>query len=130
MTSCVNVCDVKSADKRYACLKIVNNKTKLNLTCVSSHRCLGSPRPTCGQGKGIPAKRFISLEEINLFRPKQNYGFYLFDKSWYFPVKHVIYVTIFGHSSPAKSSSAVENLLSPFILTRGPNEILMVMYIF
>ena len=28
MTSFVNVCDVKSAEKRYACLKIVNNKTK------------------------------------------------------------------------------------------------------
>ena len=43
MTSFVNVCDVISAEKRYACLKIVNNKTKLNMTCVSSHRCLGSP---------------------------------------------------------------------------------------
>ena len=26
MTSFVNVCDIKSAEKRYACLKIVNNK--------------------------------------------------------------------------------------------------------
>ena len=30
MTSFVNVCDVKSAEKLYACLKIVNNKTKIN----------------------------------------------------------------------------------------------------
>ena len=37
MTSFVNVCDVKSAEKRYACLKIVNNKTKMNKTCVLSH---------------------------------------------------------------------------------------------
>ena len=42
MTSFVNVCDVKSVEKRYTCLKIVNNKTKMNMTCVSSHRCLGS----------------------------------------------------------------------------------------
>ena len=42
MTSFVNVCDVKSAEKRYACVKIVNNKTKINKTFVSSHRCLGS----------------------------------------------------------------------------------------
>ena len=39
-------------------------------------------------------KGFISLEEINLSRQKQNYRFYLFDKSWYFPFKHVIYVII------------------------------------
>ena len=43
MTSFVNVCDVKSAEKRYACLKIVKNKTKINKTCGSSHRCLESP---------------------------------------------------------------------------------------
>ena len=36
-------------------------------------------------------KGFISLEEINLSWQKQNYRFYLFDKSWYFPAKHVIY---------------------------------------
>ena len=28
----VNVCDGKSAEKRYACLKIVNNKTKMIMT--------------------------------------------------------------------------------------------------
>ena len=48
MTSFVNVCEVKSAEKRYACVKIVNNKTKMNKTCVSSH--------PCGQEKGVPAK--------------------------------------------------------------------------
>ena len=53
MTSFVNVCDVKSAEKRYACLKIVNNKTKMNKTCVSSHRCLGSP---VVREKGVTAK--------------------------------------------------------------------------
>ena len=49
MTSFVNVCDVKSAEKRCACLKIVNNKTKMNKTCFSSY--------PCGQQKGVPAKR-------------------------------------------------------------------------
>ena len=34
---------------------------------------------------------FISVEEINLSRQKQSYRFYLFDKSWNFSVKHVIY---------------------------------------
>ena len=42
MTSFVIVCDVKSADKRYADLKIVNSKMKMNMTCVLSHPCLGS----------------------------------------------------------------------------------------
>ena len=88
MTSFVNVCDVKSAKKLYACLRIVNNKTKKNMTCASSHLCLGSP---VVRKKEFLLKRFISLEEINLSRQKQNYRFYLFDKSWYFPAKHVIY---------------------------------------
>ena len=88
MTSFVNVCDVKSAEKCYACLKIiVNNKTKMNITCVSSHRCFGSP---VVRKKDFRLKGFISLEEINLSRQKQNYRFYLFDKSWYVPTKHVI----------------------------------------
>ena len=88
MTSFVNVSDVKSAEKRYACLKIVNDKKKMNKTCVSSHQCLGSP---VARKKEFRLKRFISLEIINLSRQKQNYGFYLFDKSWYLPAKHVIY---------------------------------------
>ena len=83
MTSFVNVCDIKSAEKRYACLKIVNNKTELNMTCVSSHRCLGS---SVVRKKEFRLKGFISLEEINLSRQKQNYRFYLSDKSLYFPV--------------------------------------------
>ena len=87
MTSFVNVCDVKNAEKRYACLKIVNNKSKLNMTCVSSHRCLGSHVVRKNEFR---LKGFISLEEINLSMQKQNYRFYLFDKSWYFPTKHVI----------------------------------------
>ena len=66
-------------------LKII--KTKMNKTCVSSHRCLGSP---VVRKKEFRLKGFISLEEINLSRQKQNYGFYLFYKSWYFPAKHVI----------------------------------------
>ena len=41
--------------------------------------------------KEFRLKGFISLEEINLSRQKQNNRFYLFDKSWYFLVKHVIY---------------------------------------
>ena len=88
MTSFVNDCDIKSAEKRYACLKIVNNKTKMKMTCVSSHRCLGSP---VVRKKEFRLNGFISLEEINRSGQKQNYRFYLFDKSWYFPVKHVIY---------------------------------------
>ena len=82
MTSFVNVCDVKSAEKRYACLKIVNNKTKMNMTRVSSHRCLGS---LLVRKKEFRLKGFIFLEEINLSRQKRNYRFYLFDKSSIFP---------------------------------------------
>ena len=77
MTSFVNVCDVKSAEKRYACLKTVNNKTKMNMTCVSFRRCLGS---LVARKKEFQLKGFISLEEINLCKQKQNYRFYLFDK--------------------------------------------------
>ena len=133
MTSFVNVCDVKHAEKGYASLTIVNDKTKMNMTsdfiwefrklpfpshlgiyfnkigkisakiheigkikaifglgmrpiyglknseikslmtCVSSHRCL--------RKKEFRLKGFISLEEIYLSRQKQNYRFYLFDKS-------------------------------------------------
>ena len=52
MTSFVNVCDVKSAEKRYACLKVVNSKTQLNdMRFISS-----MPWVTCGQEKGVPAK--------------------------------------------------------------------------
>ena len=63
MTPFDNVCDVKSARKHYACFKVVNNKTKLNMTCVSSHRCLGSP---VVRKREFRLKGFISLEEINL----------------------------------------------------------------
>ena len=87
MFSFVDVCDVKSAEKRYACLKIVNNKMKMNMTCVSSHRYLQSP---VVKKKEFRLKGFNFLEEINLFRQNQNYRFYLFDKSWYFPAKYVI----------------------------------------
>ena len=87
MTSFINVSDVKRAEKRLACLKIVNNKTKMNMTCVSYHPCLGSP---VVRKKEFRLKGFISLEEINLSMQKQNYQFNLFDKSWYFPAKHVI----------------------------------------
>ena len=62
MTSFVNVCDVKSAD----------NKTKMNNPCVLSHRCLGSPVVRKNE---FQLEGFISLEEINLSRQKQNYGF-------------------------------------------------------
>ena len=68
MTSFINVYDVKRAEKRYACFKIVNNKTKINMTCVSSHRFLGSP---VVRKKQFLLKGFISLEEINLLRRKQ-----------------------------------------------------------
>ena len=101
MTPFVNVCDVKSAKKRYACFKIVNNKTKMNKTCVSYHRCLGSP---VVRKKEFRLEGFISLEEINLSRQKQNYGFYLFDKSWYLPAKHVIYRLYISFCHQSKAS--------------------------
>ena len=41
--------------------------------------------------KEFRLKRFISQEEINLLRQKQNYRFYVFDKSWNYSVNHVIY---------------------------------------
>ena len=72
MTSFVNACDVKSAEKRFACLKIVNDKTKLNMTCVSSHRCLGSP---VVRKKEFRLKGFISLEEIKIYFPRGNKSF-------------------------------------------------------
>ena len=68
MTSFVYVCEVKSAEKRNACLKVVNNKTKMKMKCVPSHRCLGSP---VVRKKEFRLKGFIFLEEINLSRQKQ-----------------------------------------------------------
>ena len=78
MKSFVNVCDVKSAEKRYACLKLINDETKMSMTCVSSHRCL---RSLVVRKKEFRLKGFISLEEISLSGQKQNYRFYFFDKS-------------------------------------------------
>ena len=40
---------------------------------------------TCGQQKGVPAK-----DKKQNYK-KQNYRFYLFDKSWNFSIKHVLY---------------------------------------
>ena len=53
MTSFVNVCDVKSAEKRYDCLNFVNNKNEneYDMRFISS-----MPWVTCGQEKGVPAK--------------------------------------------------------------------------
>ena len=51
MTTFVNVCDVKSAEKRYDCLNFVNNKTKMNMRFISS-----MPWVTCGQEKAVRAK--------------------------------------------------------------------------
>ena len=67
---------------------MLNIKTKMNMTCDSSHRCL---RSLVVRKKEWRVNGFISQEEINLSRQKQNYRFYMFDKSWYFPAKHVIY---------------------------------------
>ena len=55
MTSLGNVCDFKSTEKRYACLKIVNNESKMNMTCVSKFNS-SMHWVTCGQEKGVPAK--------------------------------------------------------------------------
>ena len=84
MTSFVNVCDVKSGEKRYVCLKIVNNKTKLNMTCVSSHRRLGS---AVVMKKEFRLKGFISLEEINLSRQKKTTDFICLINHGIFPSK-------------------------------------------
>ena len=62
MMSFVNVCDIKNTEKRYACLKIVITKTKMNMTCVSSHT-LGL-RSLVVRKKEFRFKGFISLEEI------------------------------------------------------------------
>ena len=53
MTSFDNVCDVKSAEKRYDCLNFVNNKNEneYDMRFISS-----MPWVTCGQEKGVPAK--------------------------------------------------------------------------
>ena len=53
MASFVYVCDVKSAEKRYACLKIVNNKNEneYDMGFISS-----MPWVSCGQEKGVQAK--------------------------------------------------------------------------
>ena len=60
MTSFVNVYDVKSAEKRYACLKIVNNKTKMYI--------LIDALVTFGQEKGVQAK--------GIYFPRGNKAFY------------------------------------------------------
>ena len=70
MTSFVNVCDVKSTEKRYACLKFVNSKTKIKYEMLPSHQYLGS---LVVRKKEFRLKGFISLEEINLSRQKQYY---------------------------------------------------------
>ena len=67
MTSFVNVCDVKSAEKHYVCLKIVNE-----YDMRSYYRSLGS---FVVRKKEFWLKGFISLDEINLSRQKQNYQF-------------------------------------------------------
>ena len=45
---------------------------------------------TCGQGKGVLAKEIYFPRGNKYSRQKQNYSFYLFDKSWNFSDKHVI----------------------------------------
>ena len=67
MTSFVYICDVKSAEKCNACLKLRNNKMKMIMTCVSSHRCLES---LVVRKKEFLLKGFISLKEINLGKNK------------------------------------------------------------
>ena len=61
--------------------KIAINKTKMNRTCVSSHRCLGS---FVVRKKEFQLKGFISLKVINLSRQTQNYRIYLGETSWHF----------------------------------------------
>ena len=52
------------------------------------------PWVTCGQEKGVPAIETYFPEEINFSRLKQSHRFYVFDKSWNFSIKHVIYYFI------------------------------------
>ena len=59
MMSFVIVCEVKSPEKHYACLKIVNIKNEYDMRFISL-----MPWVTCDQEKGVQA---------NLSRQKQNY---------------------------------------------------------
>ena len=59
---------VTSKEEALCLFKIVNNKTKMNITCVSSHRFLGS---LVARKNELRLKRFIALEEINLSRQKK-----------------------------------------------------------
>ena len=63
------------------------------MTCLSLIDALGH----LWSKKEFQLKGFIFLKEMNLSRQKQNYRFYLFDKSWYFPAKHVICIYIQKH---------------------------------
>ena len=78
----------------------------MNMACVSSQRCLGS---LVVRKKEFQLKRFISLEEINLSRQKQNYRFYLFDKSWNFSIKPVILLLNVNSSPPKPLDIAASN---------------------
>ena len=55
----------------------------MNNPYVPSHRYRG-------QEKGVPARGIYFPRGNKISWQKQNYGFYLFDKSWYLPAKHVI----------------------------------------
>ena len=82
--------------RRHACLKIVNNKTKMNKTCVSSHRCFGSP---VVRKKEFRLKEFYSLEEINLPRQNKITDFIcLINHGIYPPNMYYIYLLYLFHS--------------------------------
>ena len=82
------------------------------MTCVSSHGWLGS---LVVRKKEFRLKGFIFLEEINHSRQKQNYRFYLFDISWYFPAKHVIYILNWrsGHKTGCSTFMTLNKLSCP-----------------
>ena len=58
MTTFVKVCDIESAEKHYACLKIVNEYDMRSIPSMSW--------VTYGLEKEFRLKGFISLEKINL----------------------------------------------------------------
>ena len=52
------------------------------------------PWVTCDREKGVPAKWIYCPRGNKSYWQKQNNRFYLLYKSWYFPDKHVLYMSL------------------------------------
>ena len=61
------------------------------MTWISSRQSLGSL--VIGE-KGVPAKWIYCPRGNKSYWQKQNNRFYLLYKSWYFPDKHVLYMSL------------------------------------